>query len=227
LQKELIGKIGERLTIVCVSQWFADYIKQSFLLNTGASVVVLHNGIDVNGTFHPDIAPKEKMVLGVSNVWPSYKGFKDFIELRTMLPDNVSITLVGLSQKQINALPCGIKGLKRTASADELAALYNKASVFVNSTYNDSFPTVNLEALACGTPVVTYRTGGSPEAINSKTGVVVEKGDIIGLAKAIINVMNNPNWYRSEDCRKRAETCFNKDIQFGKYVDLYETLLQK
>ena len=105
--------------------------------------------------------------------------------------------------------------------------IYNQASVLVNPTYADNFPTVNLEALACGTPVITYRTGGSPEAIDEHTGIVVETGDIEALSQAVNTVLDNPSNYMSIDCRNRAISHFNKDIQFNKYIDLYEEILNK
>lgn len=101
--------------------------------------------------------------------------------------------------------------------------MYSMADVFVNPTHADMFPTVNLEALACGTPVITYRTGGSPEAVDEKTGVVVEHGDVDGLAEAIRRLKEWP--LASDDCRARAVECFDKDRCFEKYVDLYNGLL--
>lgn len=85
------------------------------------------------------------------------------------------------------------------------------------------FPTVNLEALACGTPVITYRTGGSPEAVDEKTGVVVEQGNIEALADAIRRMREHP--LSGADCRRRAEEHFDKDRCFEKYIELYESLL--
>ena len=226
LRKKLIGALGSRLTIVCVSDWLARYASQSFRGKAGANIQVIHNGINVNCPFQPDDELRKKMILGVSNVWPAYKGLGDFVELRKQLPDDVEICLVGLTQKQIESLPEGIRGIKRTSSIDELAELYRNAAVFVNPTHNDSFPTVNLEALACGTPVVTYRTGGSPEAVDEKTGIVVEKGNVVELADSVMKVIDNPAMFRSEDCRLRATREFDKDVQFGKYIDLYESVLK-
>ena len=101
--------------------------------------------------------------------------------------------------------------------------IYSMSDVFVNPAHADMFPTVNLEALACGTPVVTYRTGGSPEAVDEKTGVVIEQGDVHGLAEAIRELKVNP--LASEDCRARAVECFDKAKCFERYVDLYNELL--
>jgi len=225
LKNSHFGKIASRLHIVCVSEWLARYVRQSMFKNTGASVQVIYNGIDVHGAFKPSIVPKKKMILGVSNVWPETKGLKDFVKLRDSLPTDLEIYVVGLSNAQIASLPKGVKGIARTANVSELAKLYSEASVFVNPTYNDSFPTVNLEALACGTPVVTYRTGGSPEAVDAKTGLVVEKGDLHGLADAIMKVLSEKQAFKPNTCRQRAATHFDRDAQFNKYIDLYESLL--
>lgn len=226
LKKDLISGLGKRLTVVAVSRWMAEFAKESFLKDTGAEITVLNNGINLD-IFKPADCNKGKMILGVSNVWPKSKGLDDFIRLRALLPQSVGITVVGLSEKQLKSLPAGITGMARTGSAQELARLFSEASVFVNPTYCDSFPTVNLEALACGTPVITYRTGGSPEAIDELTGIVVEKGDIGGLADAISRVIDNPEDFAPEACRRRALENFNQDVQFSKYIDLYERILNK
>ena len=147
------------------------------------------------------------------------------MKLRELIPQDIWIKIIGLTKDQIKKLPSGIVGLERTSSLEELITYYQGALAFVNPSKNDTFPTVNLESLACGTPVITYRTGGSPEAVDAKTGIVVEKGDINGLAQAIKYIIDNPDKYSVENCRKRAVEKFNKDIQFNKYIDLYEDLL--
>ena len=134
------------------------------------------------------------------------------------MSDNYQITLVGLSENQIKNLPTCIKGITRTDSIEQLAELYSMANVLINPTYADSFPTVNMEALACGTPVITYNTGGSPEIIDNNTGVVVEQGDVAGIINAIQTMKNTP--LSSVDCRNRAELFYNKD-----YIKLYESLI--
>lgn len=184
--------------------------------------------------FNPYIAIYNKLiwgcktvVLGVSNVWSNDKGLADFITL-SRNPNNIVI-LIGMSSAQIKLYSsvqykdCNLIPIQRTYSQYELAMLYSLADVFVNSTYADMFPTVNLEALACGTPVITYRTGGSPEAIDEKTGVVVEQGDVKALADTIMQIKKHPLF--SSDCRKRAEEYFDKDKCFEKYIELYESLI--
>ena len=124
-------------------------------------------------------------------------------------------------------LPSGIIGIERTQNVQELVLLYSDADVLINPTYADTFPTVNLEALACGTPVITYRTGGSPEAVSPDTGVVVEQGDVAGMANTIQEICDKGPDYYTEACRKRAEEHFDKDKCFEKYVELYEGVVRR
>lgn len=143
-------------------------------------------------------------------------------------PENI-VVLVGLSKKQMKKYSsdeykgCNLITIQRTYNQYELAMLYSIADVYVNPTYADMFPTVNLEALACGTPVITYRTGGSIEAIDEKTGVVIEQGNVDALAEAIRQIKRTPLSYT--DCRLRAEMYFDKDKCFREYIDLYESLI--
>ena len=168
------------------------------------------------------------LILGVSNIWSNDKGLADFITL-SKNPDNV-VVLVGMSKTQVKEYSsstykdCNLIPIQRTQNQHELSMLYSLADVYVNPTYADMFPTVNLEALACGTSVITYRTGGSPEAVDEKTGIVVEQGDIDALADAIRLIKESP--LSSAACRKRAEERFDKDKCFEKYIELYESLLK-
>ena len=133
--------------------------------------------------------------------------------------------MVGLTKAQIAELPQGIIGIERTSSALDLAEIYSASDVFVNTTYYDNYPTTNLEAMACGTPVITYNTGGSPEAVDDKTGIVVEQGDVDALADAIRLIKESP--LSSEACRKRAEEHFDKDKCFEEYIELYNQILNE
>ena len=239
IKRQLFTSLGDRLTLVPVSNWLADLIGESFL--KGTHVNTIHNGIDINA-FH-QIEQKrslailenykiqyrevenKKIVLGCASGWGKRKGYNDFKKIRELLPaDQYAIMMVGLNEKQLEEMSShGIIGIARTNSVGDLAALYSLADVFINPTYEDNYPTTNLEALACGTPVITYRTGGSPEAIDDKTGVVIAQGDVAALAEAIKQMMSNP--LSSTACRQRAERLFDKDKCFERYVELYEDLL--
>lgn len=227
LKKKLFGD-NKKLHIVPVSDWMAGFVKESFLKDK--SMTVIKNGVDLNVFKPADVETNGKIrILGVSGVWNKGKGLYDFYRLRELLDEKYEIILVGLNKEQLKELPTGIIGIEHTESVQELAQLYSSASVFVNPTYADTFPTVNLEALACGTPVITYRTGGSPEAVSPETGWVVEQGDVEGIASIVKSLESKDKSEMAAQrmaCRKRAEQEFDKDRCFEKYVELYENLIR-
>lgn len=218
------------LTLVPVSDWLNGLLGESFLKDIPR--VCIHNGVDMD-LFQPNdmqasLRPGKKIVLGVNSVWETRKGLSDFIALRSMLDDQYVIVLVGVNRKQKKHLPEGVIGIERTDNIHDLAAYYSRADVFVNPTYEDNFPTTNLEALACGTPVITYQTGGSPEAIDTTCGVVVPVGDVRALADTIQHVcQDSKNPFSSEACRKRVELHFRKEDRYQEYFDLYSSLLKQ
>jgi putative colanic acid biosynthesis glycosyltransferase len=220
------------LHIIVHSAWLESLVKKSFLGKLPTHLI--HNGIDTE-IFKPsedNIRKKynienRQIILGCASTWDNRKGFNDFLKLSEKLQPHQIIVLVGLSKKQIQKLPPGIIGISRTENIQELVALYSSADVFVNPTWQDNFPTTNLEALACGTPVITYNTGGSQEAIDARTGLVVAKGNINELHNAIISILKAGKKVYSEVCRKRAETLFNYKYQFGEYLSLLQNLVEK
>lgn len=226
-KKRQLFAANRNLYIVAVSHWLAELVRQSFLKQ--ADIRVIHNGIDLT-VFKPFEKEQTAIftILGVSSVWTESKGLYDFYYLRELLDENkYKIVLVGLSKEQIKALPKGIEGITRTNSVEELVEYYSSADVFVNPTHGDTFPTTNLEALACGTPVVTYRTGGSPEAVSPDTGMIVEQGNIGALKKAIEAIQNNGKSQYTSACRARAEMFFGKEDCYQQYVDLETTLIKQ
>lgn len=233
LKKELFTSI-KRMIIMSNSQWLGNIIKQSFFKNY--PVKIINSGVDLQH-FSPQseetkalIRKKYKLAnkfvcIGVSINWPQRKGLNDFIKLSKELSDDSIIFLVGLSKSQLQNLPSNLIGITRTEKTQELAELYSAADVFVNPTWEDNFPSTNLEALACGIPIITYKTGGSIESVCPETGFIVEKGDIHGLVTAIETIRKNGKKYYSKDCREYALKMYDKNDRYLDYVNLYNTLL--
>lgn len=226
-KKSAYGGI-KNMTIVAPSNWLASFVPNSMLKSF--SVKAIHNGIDLNmfSYIESDILEKnnlngKKIILGVAQNWAEKKGLEDFMKLSEILDDVYRIVLIGLTQKQLKTLPSNIFGIARTENVQELIKWYSTASVFINFTYQDTFPTVNIEALACGTPVLTYRTGGSPEAIDDTCGWVVEQGNIEEAAKIIQNMKDKSEYV--EACIERSKI-FDRKERYLEYIDLYEEILK-
>jgi glycosyltransferase involved in cell wall biosynthesis len=208
------------MTIITPSQWLADLVGQSYLKEYPVKVV--HNGIDTN-IFKPtesDIRDRygledKKIVLGVAQNWGESKGLGDFVKLSQMLDESYKIVLVGLTEKQVTELPDNMIKITRTKNATELAQWYTTADLFVNTTYEDTYPTVNLEAQACGTPAVTYRTGGSPESVPEEH--VVDQGNINLLVRMIKELCGaNPTGVRVLDTEK-----YDRKSRYSEIISTY------
>lgn len=226
-KKEWFSTI-EDLTLVTPSEWLAGLVRQSFFLKH--PVKVINNGFDVS-VFKPtesDFRSKygcenKKILVGVAFAWGYRKGLDVFIELAARLDaEKYQIVLVGTSAEIDKTLPSNIISINKTNNQQELAQIYTASDLFVNPTREEVLGMVNLEALSCGTPVVTFNTGGSPECIDSSCGSVVECDDVDALEKEIIRICND-NPYSVDDCIKKAKE-FDKNLKFKEYVELYKGL---
>ena len=219
------------LTLVTVSEWMKNEMSHSFL--NVCNFQVIHNGIDLDVfDVQNDKRAREryrlgdkKIILGVASIWSEEKGWNDFMRMADMLDDDEVIVLVGVNEKQIKLLPKNIVGIRRTENILQLAELYAAADAFVNPTWQDNYPTVNMEAIACGTPVVTYRTGGSVETITEDTGMIVEQGDIRGLLDGVRAIRAEGKEYYQKRCRAYAIAHFRKEERYAEYLKLYERLV--
>ena len=220
------------LTIVPVSNWLNSKLKYSFLKNYSSRVI--HNGIDLEvfrprdheffvRNFHQQ---KKFILLGVASIWSKKKGFYEFIKLSRCLDENFVIVLVGVSPKLKKKLPKNIISIAKTSNQQELAKLYSSSDIYLNLTFEDTYPTTNLESIACGTPVITYKTGGSPESVEEGCGIIVNQGDIDSLVQKIKEIKNNglPK-ISQESLRLIASDKFDKDINFVHYLNLYKSIL--
>lgn len=218
------------MTIVTPSQWLADLVKQSYLKDY--PVKVIHNGIDLE-IFKPTPSdfrqkygiPDDKyIVLGVAFDWGTRKGLDVFVDLSKRLDKNkYQIVLVGTNDMIDQQLSESIISIHRTQDQKELAEIYTAVDVFVNPTREEVLGLVNIEALACGTPVITFRTGGSPECIDDSCGSVVECDDVDAMENEIIRICNERP-YSSIACCARARQ-FDKIKRFEEYIQLYESEL--
>lgn len=218
----------KNLTIITPSKWLANLVEESYLKN--ATVKVINNGIDLS-VFRPYISDFRKqysiedrfIILGVAFGWDYRKGLDVFVDLAKRLDDKYKIVLVGTDEKIDSLLPKNIISIHRTDNQIELAQIYTAADVFVNPTREDNYPTVNMESLACGTPVITFNTGGSGEMISPLTGYVIENNDVDNLYNLIVKLKNN-NCISSNECVDAAKQ-FDMSAKLGAYCDLYKELL--
>lgn len=218
----------ENMTIVTPSEWLGDLAKQSFL--NEYPIKVINNGINTenfkiceNQSFKEILPADKKIVIAVASSWGKLKGFDDVVEISRRLPEDYEVVIVGVNEAQKQRLANErIIAVTRTENQQQLAELYSAARVFINTTYEETYPTVNIEALCCGCPIVTYNTGGSIETVNDDTGLVVPKGDIDGMINAIKTISDKN--YDRQKMSTEAKTKYSKEVMVDKYIELIKSV---
>ncbi len=224
-KREIFTGVKE-LTLVTPSIWLSELVAKSFL--NKYSVKVINNGIDLDA-FKPLISDFRKeydvndkfIILGIASKWDRRKGLEYFLRLSSDLDSDECIILVGVSNEVISELPSNIIGINRISNINELAEIYSSSDVYVNPTLEDNFPTTNIESLACGTPVITFSTGGSMESIDNNTGFVVEKGNYDELLNKIRDIKITTDIDYKKNCVSRSYKFYDKCDKAREYLYLY------
>ena len=218
----------KNMTIVTPSEWLAGLARESYLKQY--PIEVINNGIDLN-VFKPTHSnfrkqygiPGDKyIVLGVSFAWGYRKGLDCFVEMAEKLDERYQIVLVGTDDEIDKNLPQSIISIHRTQNQKELAEIYSAADVFAMPTREENYPTVNMEAIACGTPVVTFDTGGCAETVDTSTGIIVSVNEIDKLIEAIDVISQeqiNPEVY------KKKVRNYSQDLKYMEYLELYSHVI--
>lgn len=229
-KKKLFSNLN--ITLVTPSKWLESLVKQSYLKDY--PTYVINNGIDLNLFKKMDSNFKskygienKKIILGVASIWDKRKGLNEFFNLAKILDDNYVIVIVGLLENKTLKFPSNIIYIPRTENQKELVSIYNAADILLNSTYEDNYPTVNLEALACETPVLSFDSGGSVEFVefikNKKNEYVISKEmvkkDIYILKDYIDKIVNS----KLELYNKNL---LSDELMSKKYKDLYIKLIK-
>lgn len=221
-KKEIFSGVKD-LTIITPSKWLAKLVKESYLSEYKVSVI--NNGINLEvfkpteSDFRDRYGLKDKfIILGVASIWDRRKGLNYLIELSQKLDDKYKVIVVGVTEKQKEKLPKNMIGITKTNNVNELVEIYSAVDIFVNPTLEDNFPTTNLEALACGTFVITFETGGSVESIDKNSGIVIEKGNIQKLVDTIQYL--KIKGFKIKSLLERSQLYDNK-IKYNEYLDIY------
>lgn len=208
------------LEVITPSEWLASWVKESFMKDYPVNVI--HNGINTSTFQHRKSDFREKnhleckcLLLGVATSWDDNKGLKDYIELSNRLKDSYKVVLVGLTKEQVRTLPDNIVKITRTNNVFELVEIYSACDYFINLSYCENYPTVNLEAIACGTPVITYDTGGSKESVLPGCGYVVEQGDLA----RVVDLLDSEHLVISSDIFERS--VIDSTYMVASYLKLY------
>lgn len=224
-QKALTGL--PNLTIAVPSAWLSQMVAGSYLAE--ARRIVIPNGVDLS-LFQPSrdesvraacgVSEGEAMLLSVASPFDERKGFSDALSVAERLRGRARVVLVGVSKRQQRALPPYVTGILRTKGPEEIVSLYGAADCLLNPTREDTYPTVNMEAIACGTPVAAYAVGGCVDQLAEPVGALIAPGDDRALAEAALLLAGQKDKLSGE-CRAYAEKKFNRADALSAYLAYY------
>lgn len=230
LKKKLFNA-NNNLTIVPVSYWVGEQVKQSFLKDK--RIEVIPNGINVDffcqtNTPHNERIPRDKFViLAVAKDWSpgDRKGFDDYLKLSEILNNDEVIVLVGVKPSQMSSLPSNIIGIEKTNNQIELISIYRQSDVLLSLSSAETFGMTIVEANACGVPVVVYDNTAPPLLVTPETGFIAENGNVKDVYEKIQIVKEKGKEHFNDACITHVKQHYNKDTNYKKYIDLYEDLL--
>lgn len=221
----------DHVTLVSPSKWLDGVLGNSYLSDMRR--VVIENGVDISLFAHADgqgvkaaygVRPGQSMLLCVASPFDARKGFFDAIEIAKQVGDRARLVMVGLDKRQMKALPSYVTGVARVDGPEALVSLYAAADCFLNPSREETYPTVNMEAMAAGTPVAAYAVGGCTEQLCAPVGVAVPKADIRALGEAALSLAAQKKAL-SDRCRAYARAHFDRAHALDTYRVQYQDLM--
>lgn len=219
LKKKEIFTNVPKMTIVTPSHWLKEVVQTSFLKDY--LVEVIPNGIDFTKFSSMPKPSTHFTILYVANVWTEEKGSEEMKQLFPLLNPEIQVKVVGKGSEQFQSFP-NVSTFPQTNNIEELVAHYQSAHLLINQTLQDNFPTIHLEALACGTPILTYNTGGCGEVITDKTGIMIPKYDVSEMVNQIHKQFEQYS-FQIEDCVTHAKQ-YSKEEMTSHYHSLYQRI---
>lgn len=230
---------GKNLHFVTPSHWLRQKVEASSIGQLAKSIRTIHNPLDT-GTFAPLPSREDaKRLLGITDSAPiiafgaeflkfAHKGMRELIAALLELKKTTAFQLVVFGQALPDELVnSGIpyKHVGFVGHQPFLRMIYCAADVYVLPSLEDNSPQTGIEALACGTPVVAFATGGIPDFVkHGETGWLAQRGNTAELALHLKDALSNPPrlGLLGENARKLAVALFAEEPQARKYLALYE-----
>ena len=219
----------KNMTVTTVSEWLNRQVAQSLLQAYPCQTIL--NGIDVQH-FHPVVSDWRKrwkaemkvVLLGVASQWTETKGWSDWLQLTRQLDDTYCVVLIGVNEQQKRQLPSNCITISHIADKHEMAEIYSSADIYVNLAHQESFGLTLIEAMACGTPCISYNNTAIPETTTPDSCIVVDDGDIRSVVTAIKTQGRRMKDERGDLCRQHVMTHFNEEDKIDEYMKLYSRL---
>lgn len=227
-RKKYLSQI-EDLTVVGVSEWITQEAKKSFLNN--AKLLTIYNGVDleffkpVKSNFREQYNLENKfLILGMANKWFEPANAELLKTFSERIDEDSVLIIIGGTKEQRERLSSKVIGIPYVTNREELREIYSACDVFVNCTREDTLGSVNIEAQACGTPVIVFSNTGTKETIDSVSGYCVPDGNVECMLEMVQNVKENGKAHYSDICQRYVHGKFERNTNYAKYMQLYKKL---
>jgi glycosyltransferase involved in cell wall biosynthesis len=247
--KNKIKLWGKNLTIVTPSRWLAESAGKSRVFKD-LRIEIIPNSLETH-IFKPKPKPLAKeelriephvitLLFGAHTGNEKRKGFFKLLEaLNHCLQDEkfkhlaktggMRIMTFGPPQEELREMDLEIKTNGYIEDDDKLATIYSAADMFILPSLEDNLPNTMLEAMACGTPVISFEVGGMPDLIqNGVTGYMAPCFESQEFGQLILKLVFNKNLREemSANCRELIVKKFKLQDQAERYLVLFNQLLK-
>jgi len=245
MRKNDMLKAAKNIVFVTCSHWLAEVARTSSLLKN-FRIETIPNPIDTQVFSAKDktaarlkwhISCNSKIILfGAANILDRRKGITYLVDalndLKNNYPDTEDIEMVIFGKNKsfdVNQLPFKVHELNVITSQTDLAELYSLADVFVAPAIEDNLPNTIMEALACGTPVVAFNTGGIPDMVeHKKNGYLAVFKSASDFAAGIHYVLNSDNKVElAANGREKVLDNFTNELVAAQYMAVYQSILNR
>ena len=220
----------DKLVVVGVSEWISNEARKSILKN--AEIHTIHNGIDLD-VFQPTASnlrerlglSGKKVIIGPASKWLSTVNKDTYQHFVDHMDEDMVLLLFGCGDTSMT-VPANVRLYGFIHDRKQLAELYSMADVLVNCSREDTLSTINLEAQACGTPVVTYDSTGSKETVDDVVSRSVTAGNHEQLLTITKKVLANRAEQTTVQCRQFIVNEYDKKKNFVDYVHLFNQIMK-
>lgn len=200
-------------------------------------VSVVYNGMDVDLFQNTGEKREENALLFVGNTEDSKKGLIYLFEAMTLLPEEVTLTIVddGPPKKMTAAdmikkynLGHRVKFTGKL-SYDALVSMYSRKTILVMSSLFEGFGLPAVEAMSCKTPVVVTTSGSLKEVVSEDCGILVPPKDLVALKDAILKLLGDKKLREQmgENGRKRAVENFSWPVAAKNTLEVYKDVVRE
>lgn len=217
-----------RLYVVGVSEWISNAAAKNVFKN--ADIRTIRNGIDLD-IFKPtpsDMKKKlglegKRVILGPAGKWLAPINRELLEKVSQGLPDDTVLLLFGYSGTPGSVTLRNVQTVGFMTDKTDLAKLYSTADLFANCSREESLGLINIEAQACGTPVISFANTGLAETIHPERSKAVATGDVEMFTEALAtNIDSKGRHDTSESLRDWVSANFDKNKNYQKYLHLFK-----